>query len=370
MNRESLTPSELNRYARHLVLPSFGYEAQMRLKQSSALVVGAGGLGSPVLLYLAAAGVGRIGVVDFDRVDLSNLQRQVLYQEEDIGAWKADRAAQKLQQLNSDIQVVPHRCRISRENALELLAAYDLVIDGSDNFPTRYLVNDAAVLARKTYIYGSIFRFEGQVAVFNALRADGSRGPNYRDLYPSPPSPDLIPNCNEGGVLGVLPGIIGSMQALEAVKILAGLPCALDGRLFLYDALEWRTFTIDITQNPAVEITALIDYERFCGLPPGEAALSPIDLKTRIDAGEPIQLIDVRENHERVKGHIGGIHIPLAELAAQMQKIDPAQTVVVYCQSGTRSERALKIIANSLRVPRLYHLAGGMTAWESANTSR
>ncbi|HMQ47495.1 MAG TPA: molybdopterin-synthase adenylyltransferase MoeB [Saprospiraceae bacterium] len=368
MSRESLTPTEMNRYARHLVLPNFGLEAQMRLKQSSVLVIGAGGLGSPILLYLAAAGVGCLGIVDFDRVDLSNLQRQVLYDETDIGAWKAERAAQKLQQLNSDIQVKPHCTRLSRENALELFAPYDLIIDGSDNFPTRYLANDAAVLAGKPYVYGAIYRFEGQVAVFNALRSDGSRGPNYRDLHPTPPPPELVPNCQEGGVLGVLPGIIGSMQAMEAIKLLAGLPCALDGRLFLYDALEWRTMTIEIPKNPAVKIAELVDYEIFCGLTPAIAALSPHDLKARLQANEPLQLIDVRENHERVKGHIGGLHIPLAALPDQLERIDPSHTVVVYCQSGKRSERALQIIANNIQVPRLYHLAGGIAAWELENT--
>ncbi|NRA48066.1 MAG: HesA/MoeB/ThiF family protein, partial [Phaeodactylibacter sp.] len=260
---QGLNNDELKRYARHLAIPGFGPEGQKRLKRSQVLVIGAGGLGSPVLLYLAAAGIGQLTIVDFDEVDISNLQRQVLYTEADLGKPKATAAAKRLKALNPQIKIEAVIAPFSSENARELIRSADLVIDGTDNFPTRYLSNDACVLEGKPLVYGSIYRFEGQVSVFNLERKNGERGPNYRHLFPTPPPPELVPNCAEGGVLGVLPGIIGSMQANEAIKVLAEVGAPLDGKLFLFDAATLFSRTITIKNNPDIRIEELIDYEQF-----------------------------------------------------------------------------------------------------------
>jgi molybdopterin/thiamine biosynthesis adenylyltransferase len=302
----SFTKAELNRYARHFVLPEFGMEGQKKLKASSVLVVGAGGLGCPLLLYLSAAGVGRIGIVDDDVVDESNLQRQVLYTVDDLGQSKAATAKKKLLALNPHIQVDVYQERFLPDNALELVSKYDIVADGTDNFPTRYLVNDACVLSDKINVYASIFRFEGQVSVFNYLNEDGTRGPNYRDIFPDPPPPDLVPNCAEGGVLGVLPGIIGSIQANEVIKVLTGIGEPLSGRLFLFDTAGFSTRTLKIRKNPKLEIKDLSFYEEYCMS--DQTHIKEIDvsaLKKWMAEGEDFQLIDVREPYEYEVANMG-----------------------------------------------------------------
>ena len=347
MKNSAFSHEELQRYSRHLILPEFGEEGQLKLKQSSVLVVGAGGLGCPVLLYLAAAGVGKIGVVDFDVVDRSNLQRQVLFTEDDIGKYKSDTAIERLSRLNPGISFINHSTRLTSENALEIIDKYDLVADGSDNFPTRYLVNDACVILKKPNVHGSIFRFEGQVSVFNHLLPDGSRGPQYRDIFPSPPPPALVTSCAEGGVLGVLPGIIGSLQANEIIKVLTGIGEPLAGRLFIMDALNFETRTMKIRKNPELKpVEELIDYEDFCGLRTQEAhelkEISARDLKELIDKKEQeIQIIDVREPHEYQLGNIGGLSIPLGKIEELHQKINQEGKKIVVCRSGVRSQKAI-----------------------------
>lgn len=361
----SFTKAELNRYARHFVLPEFGMEGQEKLKRSSVLVVGAGGLGCPLLLYLSAAGVGRIGIVDDDVVDESNLQRQVLYTVEDLGKSKAETAREKLLALNPHIRIDVYKERFMPDNALELVSQYDIVADGTDNFPTRYLVNDACVLSDKINVYASIFRFEGQVSVFNFLNKDGSRGPNYRDIFPDPPPPELVPNCAEGGVLGVLPGIIGSIQANEVIKVLTGIGEPLSGRLFLFDTASFSTRTLKIRKNPELKIKDLSFYEEYCM--PGQAHIKEIDvsaLQKWMDEGEDFQLIDVREPYEYEVSNMGGELIPLGEILQQADRIDRQKKVVVHCKMGGRSAKAIEQLERQFGFTNLYNLKGGIEAWE------
>lgn len=357
-----LDKEELLRYQRHLSLPGFGHKAQEILKQSRVMVVGAGGLGSPVLLYLAAAGVGRIGVIDFDIVEETNLQRQVLYDESNVGRSKAEVAAEKIKAINGKVQVDIYKATLTTQNALEILHNYDLIIDGTDNFPTRYLINDACILLNKPFIYGSIFRYEGQVSVFNY-----KNGPTYRDLYPQPPEPDTVPNCAEGGVLGVLPGIIGSMQATEAIKVLTGLGEPLAGRLFLLDILTMQSHTIKIKKNKnAAIIDKLQDYQEFCNGDKLENRMKEItvqELKALKESGEDFQLIDVREPHEYDIANLEGELIPMQEVPEAGDKIARDKKVVVHCRSGARSSQAIRFWEDKHQLDNLYNLKGGILQW-------
>lgn len=372
---------ELARYNRHIIIPGFGLEAQQKLKAARVLVVGSGGLGSPALLYLAAAGVGTIGIVDFDTVDDSNLQRQVLFGQEDVGRKKAEAAKDRLTSLNPHIRVVLHDARLHAGNALDIVKDYDVVADGTDNFPTRYLVNDACVLLNKPNVYASIFQFEGQVSVFNYTNAAGETGPNYRDLYPAPPPPGLVPSCAEGGVLGVLPGIIGSMQANEVIKVVTGIGEPLSGRLFIFDALNFETRTFRVKRrddnplngkNPT--ITQLIDYEFFCGIkeerPVKEITVQELQ-EWRL-RGEKFQLIDVREPAEYEAANLGAPLIPLATVAANAGRFARDIKVVVHCRSGVRSARAIRELEDAFGFDNLYNLKGGILAYlaqEQAETA-
>lgn len=367
--------AELARYDRHIIIPEFGLAAQQKLKAAKVLVVGSGGLGSPLLLYLAAAGVGTIGIVDFDVVDDSNLQRQVLFGKDDVGRPKAQAAKARLESLNPHIEIRLHETRLSSENALSILQDYDVVADGTDNFPTRYLVNDASVLLGKTNVYASIFQFEGQVSVFNYRDAEGRLGPNYRDLYPSPPPPGLVPSCAEGGVLGVLPGIIGSIQALEVIKVITGVGEPLSGRLFSFDALTFQNRTFNLkhrADNPLngnnPSITQLIDYEFFCGLktPVVEKPIKEISVLEFLNwqtFGEKYQLIDVREPHEYEAANIGAELIPLASVAANAERFTRETKVVVHCRSGVRSAKAIRELEEKFGFENLYNLQGGILAY-------
>ena len=371
-----LTRAELERYSRHLALPEIGLEGQKRLKQGSALIIGAGGLGSPVALYLAAAGVGRIGIVDFDRIDATNLQRQVLYTNQDIGASKVQTAAQRLRALNPEIDVVTHEQRLTSDNALRIIDQYDVVVDGTDNFPTRYLANDACGLLGKPYVYGSILKFDGQVSVF-----DARRGPCYRCLFREPPPPGLVPSCAEGGVLGALPGIIGSLQALETIKLLTGTGETLRGRLLLFDGLtmKWRELRLKKNQDCALcgehpTINGLIDYDEFCGGTTKASMsseledleeVSVVDLKQRLDRGERLMLLDVREPFEWQIANLGAQGaqlIPLNELPDRTAELNQHDEIVVYCRSGARSARAAEYL-RGLGFARVANLAGGILAW-------
>jgi sulfur-carrier protein adenylyltransferase/sulfurtransferase len=364
-----LSRDELLRYHRHLVLPDVGLEGQRRLKASSALVVGAGGLGSPLALYLAAAGVGRLGLVDFDRVDESNLQRQILHGQSSIGRSKLDSARERLADVNPHVRVDLHETRLSRENAFEILEPYQVIVDGTDNFPTRYLVNDACGLLRKPNVHGSIFRFEGQVSVF-----DVTRGPCYRCLYPEPPPAGLVPSCAEGGVLGVLPGVIGVLQAIETIKLLLGIGEPLIGRLLLYDALATSFRTLTLRKDPACPLCGerptvreLIDYERFCGLgtEPEESLEEEIgarELEQARHQGDLV-LLDVREPHEHAMARIEGARlVPLQSLPSRVAELDPQQSFVVYCHHGQRSKMALDFLRRA-GFTRARHLRGGIDAW-------
>jgi len=373
-----LTQAETLRYNRHLIMPEVGLEGQRKLKAAKVLLVGAGGLGSPSALYLAAAGVGTLGLVDFDVVDETNLQRQVLYGTKDVGRPKLEAAAERITDVNPNVRVVQHPQRLTSENALDILAEYDVIVDGTDNFPTRYLVNDACVLLGKPNVYGSIFRFEGQVSVF-ATRG----GPCYRCLFREPPPPGLVPSCAEGGVLGVLPGIIGSLQALETIKLIIGQGKTLAGRLLLFDALTMRWRELTVRRNPACPVcgdeptvTELIDYEEFCGLRRQrvEADANAIpeigaaELRDRLDAGEPITLIDVREPHEwdiANLGDRGARLIPLGELPgrlSELAELKDAGEIVVHCRTGARSARALALLRQA-GFQRVLNLRGGIHAW-------
>ncbi len=366
---------ELARYDRHIIIPEFGLAAQQKLKAAKVLVVGSGGLGSPLLLYLAAAGVGTIGIVDFDVVEDSNLQRQVLFGKKDVGKSKARAAKKRLESLNPYIDIRLHNTRLTSENALTILKDYDVVADGTDNFPTRYLVNDACVLLDKTNVYASVFQFEGQVSVFNYVNEHGTLGPNYRDLYPTPPLPGLVPSCAEGGVLGVLPGIIGSIQALEVIKVITGVGEPLSGRLFNFDALSFQTRTFNLKRradNPlngeTPSITQLIDYEFFCGLkhPVAEKPIKQISVhefhnwQTR---GEKFKLIDVREPHEYEVSNLGAELIPLATVAEHADRFSSDVKVVVHCRSGVRSAKAIRELEEKFGYENLYNLEGGILAY-------
>lgn len=366
-----LDKKDYQRYNRQIIIPEFGEAGQLKLKESAVLVIGAGGLGAPILQYLTAAGIGKIGIVEFDQVSLSNLQRQVLFQESEVGASKAERTKHRLQKLNSSVDFKLFEVAISAQNAKELIKDYDLVVDGSDNLATRYLVNDACYLLKKPLVYGAIFRFEGQVSVFNAL-ANGKRGPNYRDLFPTPPPPEMVPSCSEGGVLGVLPGIIGSMMANEAIKLIAGIGETLSGRLFVFDALDFTTHTLKISKqldNPLSgehpTIHEFIDYEAFCM---GEVVKQEIqemsvhELNAKLKS-ESVFILDVREDYEYEISNIGGQLIPLNQLVNRLNEIPKNQEVVVMCKMGVRSEKAIQLLQEQ-GFDNLVNLKGGISAWQ------
>lgn len=366
-SNHAFSPAEFARYSRHIIIPEFGLDGQQKLKNARVLVIGSGGLGSPVLLYLAAAGVGHIGIVDFDRVDDSNLQRQVLFSTSDIGKSKARQARERVLSLNPHIEVTVHETRLDSNNAREIIRQYDVVADGTDNFPTRYLVNDACVLEGKTNVYASIFQFEGQVSVFNALLPDGERGPNYRDLFPEPPPPGLVPSCSEGGVLGVLPGIIGSMQALEVIKVITGVGDPLVGRIFLFDAAAFQTRILRVSKRPETAVTGLIDYQLFCGLDQfREAEVPEIDVQafeSLRTSGEPFQLIDVREPHEYDIAHLEGELIPVGIIGEHLDRIARDRKVIVHCRSGVRSAKAIRLLQELGFQGELINLKGGILAY-------
>lgn len=361
---------ELLRYHRHLIIPEFGKQGQEKLKQAKVLVVGSGGLGAPMLQYLAAAGVGHIGIVDFDVVEDSNLQRQVLFTTADIGRSKAEAAKERLEAQNPYITVQIYNTYLDSSNALDIIKDYDVVADGTDNFPTRYLVNDACVMLGKTNVYASIFRFEGQASVFNELLPDGSRGPNFRDLFPSPPPPGLVPSCAEGGVIGVLPGILGSIQANEVIKVISGVGDTLTGRLFIFDAADFTTRILNIKKNDkAPEIKELIDYQQFCGIPNGKVVnekvqeISVEQLKSWLDEREDIQVIDVREPAEYELVNINADLIPKSEFENHVEKIRKDAKVVVHCRSGKRSSDVIEVLQNKYGYTNLLNLEGGILAW-------
>lgn len=366
-NTIQFSKEELARYNRHIIIPEFGLEAQQKLKAAKVLVIGSGGLGSPVLLYLAAAGIGTIGIVDFDVVDDSNLQRQVLFGVDEVGKPKVEAAKKRLEALNPHINIILFNTQLTSKNALEILKDYDVIADGTDNFPTRYLVNDASVILGKPNVYASIFQFEGQVSVFNYTNEKGEKGPNYRDLYPTPPPPGLVPSCAEGGVLGVLPGIIGSLQALEVIKVITGVGETLSGRFFLFDALTFTSRTFNIKRNAdAPAIKELIDYEQFCGLKAVERPVKEITVKELYDLqvkGEKFQLIDVREPHEYDIVNIGAELIPLATVAANADHIARDTKVVVHCKMGGRSAKAIRELEDKFGFQNLYNLKGGILAY-------
>lgn len=371
----SLSNEEIARYSRHLIMPEVGVEGQRRLKAASVLMIGTGGLGAPLGMYLAAAGVGRLGLVDFDVVDSSNLQRQIIHGTKDIGRPKIESARDRLNDINPHIEIETHDTRLTSENALRLFQHYDIVVDGTDNFPTRYLVNDACVLTGKPNVYGSIFRFEGQASVFWA-----ARGACYRCLYPEPPPPGLVPSCAEGGVLGVLPGIVGAIQANETIKIILGAEGILVNRLLLFDAWAMKFRELKLRKDPHCSIcgdnptiTELIDYEGFCGLNPNQQAETPqleeitaTELKRRLDSGKDIQIIDVREPHEYEIAHLAGTKlIPLSQVVNRISEIDPARETVVHCKGGVRSAKAIEALKSASFPGRLINLKGGITAWSN-----
>jgi adenylyltransferase/sulfurtransferase len=371
-----LSQEEIRRYSRHLIMPEVGMDGQRRLKASSVLCIGAGGLGSPAAMYLAAAGVGRIGIVDFDVVDFSNLQRQLLHGTPDVGRSKLASAADRLRALNPHVEVDTYETALSSENALDLFKPYDVILDGTDNFPTRYLVNDACVISGKPNAYGSIFRFEGQASVFAT-----TNGPCYRCLYPEPPPPGLVPSCAEGGVLGVLPGIIGVIQATESIKLMLGIGEPLIGRFLIYDALKMRFRELKLRRDPACPVcgdhptvTRLIDYEQFCGIRPEPAApaasaganaweTTAVELKRRLDAGEQVFVLDVREPNEFQINRIpGSTLIPLGELPRRYQEIERNQEIVALCKMGGRSAKAVDFL-RSVGFTRIKNLRGGILDW-------
>ncbi|MEA4909017.1 MAG: molybdopterin-synthase adenylyltransferase MoeB [Anaerolineaceae bacterium] len=369
-----LSQNEISRYSRHLMIPEVGLEGQRKLKDASVLVVGTGGLGSPIALYLAAAGVGRIGLVDYDSVDFSNLQRQVIHGTANLGEPKVESARRRLLDLNPNIRVDAYTNLLNAKNAMRIAAGYDILVDGSDNFPTRYLLNDLAVLTDRPFVYGSIFRFEGQVSVF-----DHRQGPCYRCLFPEPPPPGLVPSCAEGGVFGVLPGTIGTLQATEVLKIILGAGNSLAGSLLVYDALEMSFQTLHLRKNPRckvcgpdAEITQLIDYEAYCSAPvddrqAGSAGegydIEPLEVQARLERGEPLHLIDVREPVEQQVSRLDGATlIPLGELATRLGELDPGQPVVLFCRDGHRSVRALQILLGA-GFEQVMNLRGGLNRW-------
>lgn len=371
-----LSRDELRRYARHLSLPEVGVAGQVRLRDAKVALIGAGGLGSPLGLYLAAAGTGTIGVVDHDLVESSNLQRQVIHTAADVGTPKVRSASARIAALNPAVRVVPHETQLSSANALDILDQYDVVVDGTDNFPTRYLTNDACVLLGKPLVYGSVYRFEGQASVF-----DAKAGPCYRCLFPEPPPPGAVPSCEEGGVLGVLPGLIGMIQAVETVKLVVGIGEPLIGRLLTFDALEMRFRELKLRKDPDCPvcgrrptITALIDYEAFCGIAPrtaegngtmaGESAdLHPVELKAKMDRGDRFELVDVREKHELDICALPYTKwIPIGDFAAHIGELDPESEIVVYCRSGARSGKAASMLRQR-GFKRARNLLGGVLAW-------
>ncbi|MCS6888044.1 molybdopterin-synthase adenylyltransferase MoeB [Chloroflexus sp.] len=373
MSEVTLSNEEIARYSRHLIMPEVGMAGQRRLKQGSVLLIGTGGLGSPLALYLAAAGVGHIGLVDFDVVDASNLQRQIVHGTSTVGIAKTESAKRRLQDLNPYIEITTYETQITSQNALELMRPYDVIVDGTDNFPTRYLTNDACVLLGKPNVYGSIFRFEGQATVFSAR--DG--GPCYRCLYPEPPPPGLVPSCAEGGVLGVLPGVIGTIQATEVIKLLTGIGEPLIGRLLLYDALAMRFRELKLRRNPSCPvcgdhptITELIDYEQFCGLVPEEPTLSnqfeitPRELAEWLERPDRPFLLDVRNPYEVAIASIPGTDklIPIDQLPERINELDSAREMVVYCRSGARSGRAVELL-KSVGFRKVKNLVGGILRW-------
>ncbi len=371
MQDVSFSKAELERYSRHLIIPEFNIEGQKKLKQAKVLVVGSGGLGSPLLLYLTAAGVGTIGIVDFDVVDETNLQRQVLFGVESVGRSKVEAAKERLESLNPHINIITHNVHLNSANALEIAKNYDVIADGTDNFPTRYLVNDVSVLLDVPNVYASIFRFEGQVSVFNLVDQNGKRGPQYRDLFPTPPPPGLVPSCAEGGVIGVLPGIIGSLQANEVLKVITGIGEPLSGRLFLFDALTFTTRTLKISPHPETpKITELIDYQTFCGIGPNSdqtASLVPEitvqELQKLRDHGHDYQLIDVREPYEYEISNLEGDLIPLGQLEQSLAQISRDRPVIVHCRSGKRSADAILLLQNKYGFTNLQNLKGGILAF-------
>lgn len=369
MSEVNFSKEELERYSRHLIIPEFNIQGQKMLKVAKVLIVGAGGLGAPLLQYLTAAGVGTIGIVDFDIVEESNLQRQVLFSIHDVGKPKVEAAKSKLQDLNPNILFNTYNLKLTSENALEIIRNYDVVADGTDNFPTRYLVNDACVILNKPNVYASIFRFDGQVSVFNFTDKDGIRGPNYRDLFPSPPPPGLVPSCAEGGVLGVLPGIIGSLQANEVLKVITRIGESLSGRLFLFDALTFETRIVKLTKElNGAEITGLIDYEDFCGIGSEQEKIKVKEISVRelealITTEKDFQLIDVREPYEYQISNIGGELIPLGEIEEAVNRISRSKQVILHCRSGGRSTQAIEILEKKFGFANLYNLKGGILAW-------
>jgi molybdopterin/thiamine biosynthesis adenylyltransferase/rhodanese-related sulfurtransferase len=373
-----LSHDEIRRYSRHLIMPEVGMKGQRKLKAASALLIGTGGLGSPLAMYLAAAGVGRIGLVDYDVVDASNLQRQVIHGTKDIGRPKLESAKETMLDINPHIRVDTYSTPLTSDNALDILGPYDVIIDGTDNFPTRYLINDACVLLGKPNVYGSIFRFEGQASVFYARE-----GPCYRCLFPEPPPPGLVPSCAEGGVLGVLPGVIGAIQATEAIKLLVGIGETLIGRLLLYDALHMTFDFVKLRKNPDCPVcgehptlTKLIDYEQFCGMPGHDRsefhseaeglvpAISVQEVKAKLDRGEDFILLDVRDPHEWEISDIPDAthHIPRGEILEHLGDLDTAREIVVYCKMGGRSADVVQMLREH-GYTRLKNMAGGINAW-------
>jgi sulfur-carrier protein adenylyltransferase/sulfurtransferase len=367
----TLTNDEILRYSRHLIMPEVGMEGQQKLKAARVLCIGAGGLGSPLALYLAAAGVGTLGIVDFDVVDYTNLQRQIIHTTADVGRKKLDSAAEKLKAINPFLNLRTFEMRLSSDNALDLFRAFDIIADGTDNFPTRYLVNDACVLTGKPNVYGSIFRFEGQASVFAT-----EQGPCYRCLYPEPPPPGLVPSCAEGGVLGILPGLVGVMQATEVIKLILGKGEPLIGRLLLIDALGMKFRELKLRKNPDCPacgthptITKLIDYNEFCGIRGEEQAVETKypemqveELKRRLDAGEDLFVLDVREPHEYQICNISGYLIPLGDLPKRVHELDSSREIVAHCRSGVRSGKAVDFLRQA-GFKKVHNLAGGILAW-------
>lgn len=368
-----LNNEEILRYSRHLIIPEVGIEGQRKLKAARVLAIGAGGLGAPVALYLAAAGVGTLGIVDFDVVDFTNLQRQVIHGTSDVGRSKLDSAAETIRDINPNVQVITHATKLDSDNALGIFKDYDLVVDGTDNFPTRYLVNDACVLTGIPNVYASIFRFEGQAAVL-AL----PDGPCYRCWYPEPPPPGLVPSCAEGGVLGVLPGILGTLQAMEALKLILGIGQPLKNRVLLFDALQMRFRELKLRKSPDCPICGphrtihkLIDYQEFCGIRGAEAApaasamqtVTPTELKQELDSGKELFILDVREPHEyQICALPGSTLIPLGQIPARMGELDPSRDIVVHCRSGARSAKAVEYLSQH-GFPKVRNLTGGILAW-------
>lgn len=373
-----LTNEQILRYSRHLILPEVGMAGQKKLRAASVLIIGAGGLGCPIALYLTAAGIGRLGLVDFDVVDRTNLQRQILYGESVVGVPKVEAAAERLKDLNPDVEVETYPVKLSSENALQIMSDYDIIVDGTDNFPTRYLTNDAAVMLGKPYIYGSIFRFEGQVSVFLSRPFNGfDRGPCYRCLFPSPPPPGTVPSCAEGGVLGVLPGIVGALQAAEAIKLIVGIGEPLIGKMMLIDTLRMEFRTVRIRRNPNCPacgdnptIHELIDYEEFCGLRRGEVTetedifITPQDLKAKLDANEPLLLLDVREPEELEISEFPFPYknIPLDDLPERLNELDLTAPIVIFCRNDQRSRLAAQMLQR-FGFTRVKVLKGGINAW-------